>query len=160
MGSFTYSSTPPTQAALVLTFRLFAEDRSIERTAGDAGIPDEAAYVLGHSEEELQRLQLQARCLEGLTHRLILECGIKPGMRVLDFGTGAGDLALLVAQTVGPSGAVVGVDQEERSVRLSQQRADAAGLRNATFAVGGDDSLAQHGALDAAIGRLVLVPPA
>ena len=87
---------------------------------------EEAAYVLGHSEEELQRLQLQARCLEGPTHRLITECGIKPGMHVLDFGTGAGDVALLVAQTVGPNGSVVGVDQEERSVRLSEQRAAAA----------------------------------
>ena len=65
---------------------------------------EDAAYVLGHSEEELQRLQLQARFLEGPTHRLITECGIKPGMHVLDFGTGAGDVALLVAQTVGPSG--------------------------------------------------------
>ena len=118
---------------------------------------EEAAYVLGHSEEELQRLQLQARCLEGPTHRLITECGIKPGMHVLDFGTGAGDVALLFAQAVGPSGTVVGVDQEERSVRLSEQRAAAGGLLNATFAVGGDDSLAQHGVFDAAIGRLVLV---
>ena len=118
---------------------------------------EEAAYVLGHSEEELQRLQLQARFLEGPTQRLITECGIKPGMHVLDFGTGAGDVALLVAQTVGSNGSVVGVDQEERSVRLSQQRAAAAGLRNATFAVGGDESLAQHGPFDAAIGRLVLV---
>jgi SAM-dependent methyltransferase len=156
MGSFTYSSTPPTQAALVLTFRFFAEDKATERTAGGDMLED-AAYVLGHSEEELQRLQLQARCLEGPTHRLITECGIKPGMHVLDFGTGAGDVALLVAQTVGSNGSVVGVDQEERSVRLSEQRAAAGGLLNATFAVGGDDSLAQHGAFDAAIGRLVLV---
>ena len=117
---------------------------------------EEAAYVLGHSEEELRRLQLQARCLEGPTHRLITECGIKPGMHVLDFGTGAGDVALLFAQTVGERH-VVGVDQEERSVRLSEQRAAAGGLLNATFAVGGDDSLAQHGVFDAAIGRLVLV---
>ena len=28
---------------------------------------ENAAYVLGHSEEELQRLQLQARFLEGPT---------------------------------------------------------------------------------------------
>ena len=156
MGSFTYSSTPPTQATLVLRFQLFAGNKATESTAG-AEMPEEAAYVLGHSEEELQRLQLQARCLEGLTHRLITECGIKPGMRVLDFGTGAGDVALLVAQTVGPSGAVVGIDQEERSVALSRRRAEAAGLRNATFAAGGDDSLAQHGSFDAVIGRLVLV---
>ena len=33
-------------------------------------MPEEAGYVLGHSEEELQCLQLQAGCLEDLTHRL------------------------------------------------------------------------------------------
>ena len=100
----------------MVAFLVFAEEKATKRTIG-ADMPEEAAYVLGHSEEELQRLQLQARCLEGPTHRLITECGIKPGMHVLDFGTGAGDVALLVAQAVGPSGAVVGVDQEERSVR-------------------------------------------
>ena len=41
-------------------------------------------YLLGHADRELERLQLQARCLEGLYGRLIKECGIEPGMRVLD----------------------------------------------------------------------------
>ena len=141
----------------MVAFVVFAEGQGDQKINKGADMPEEAGYVLGHSEEELQRLQLQARCLENLTYRLITECGIKPGMRVLDFGTGAGDVALLVAQTVGPSGRVVGVDHDERSVRLSQQRATAAGLRNATFAVGGDKSLARHGPFDAAIGRLVLV---
>ena len=160
MGSFTYSSTPSTQAALVLAFRLFAEGQGDQKINKGADMPEEAGYVLGHSEEELQRLQLQARCLENLTYRLITECGIKPGTRVLDFGTGAGDVALLVAQTVGPSGTVVGVDHDERSVRLSQQRAAAAGLRNTTFAVGGDDSLAQHGSVRRGNRTIGARPPA
>jgi 2-polyprenyl-3-methyl-5-hydroxy-6-metoxy-1,4-benzoquinol methylase len=155
MGSFTYSPTNRPSGSILIGRR--RDKGEEEQNRGEADMPEEAAYVLGHSEEELQRLQLQARCLEGPTRRLITECGIKTGMRVLDFGTGAGDVALLVAQAVGSSGAVVGVDQEERSVRLSQQRAAAAGLRNATFAIGGDESLAQHGPFDAAIGRLVLV---
>ena len=46
-------------------------------------------YLLGHADPELERLQLQARCLEGLTRRLIKECGIEPGMRVLDLGSPA-----------------------------------------------------------------------
>jgi hypothetical protein len=41
-------------------------------------------YLPGHSEQEIERLQLQALCLEGLTRRLIKECGIEPGMRVLE----------------------------------------------------------------------------
>ena len=58
---------------------------------------DGSVYAPG-SEEELERLQLQARCLEGLTRRLVRECGIGPGMRVLDIGAGPGDVAFLVAR--------------------------------------------------------------
>jgi cyclopropane fatty-acyl-phospholipid synthase-like methyltransferase len=76
---------------------------------------DSPHYTPG-SESELERLQLQARCLEGLTRRLIRESGIRAGMRVLDLGCGPGDVAFLVAEAVGPSGSVVGVDREERSI--------------------------------------------
>jgi len=74
------------------------------------------------SEAELERPQLQALCVEGLTCRLIRESGIRPGMRVLDLGAGPGDVAFLVAEAVGPSGSVVGVDREERSVELAKRR--------------------------------------
>ena len=83
---------------------------------------DSPHYTPG-SESELERLQLQARCLEGLTRRLIRESGIRAGMRVLDLGSGPGDVAFLVAEAVGPSGSVVGVDREERSVDLARRRA-------------------------------------
>ena len=43
-------------------------------------------YLLGHADPELERLQLQARCLERLTRRQIRECGIEPGKRVHDLG--------------------------------------------------------------------------
>src|SRR5260370_32825755 len=43
-------------------------------------MPANSGYLLGHSDQEIERLQLQARCLEGLTRRLINECGVKPGM--------------------------------------------------------------------------------
>ena len=43
-----------------------------------------APHYTPGSESELERLQLQARCLEGLTRRLIRESGIRAGMRVLD----------------------------------------------------------------------------
>ena len=109
------------------------------------------------AETELERLQLQARCLEGLTRRLIRECGIGPGMRVLDLGSGPGDVAFLVAEAVGPSGSVLGVDREERSVMLAKRRAAEAGFANVAFAVADDDALPADAPFDAAIGRLVLI---
>ncbi len=89
------------------------------------------------SEAELERLQLQALCVEGLTCRLIRESGIRPGMRVLDLGAGPGDVAFLVAEAVGPSGSVVGVDREERSVELAKRRsAEIASLASSTVRSG------------------------
>jgi SAM-dependent methyltransferase len=117
---------------------------------------DEALYDPG-SEAEAERLQLQARCLEGLTRRLIRESGIGPGMRVLDLGAGPGDVAFLVAEAVGRTGSVIGVDREARSVALARRRATEAGHNNVAFMVAGDDALPADAPFDAAIGRFVLI---
>ena len=52
----------------------------------------------------------QAWLLEPLKERLFREAGIGQGMRVLDLGCGMGDVAMLAARLVGPSGRVVAVD--------------------------------------------------
>ena len=44
-----------------------------------------------------------------MTERLLRDAGIEPGMRVLDVGIGAGDVALLAAELAGPSGSVAAV---------------------------------------------------
>jgi Mycolic acid cyclopropane synthetase len=48
-----------------------------------------ADYVLGYSDFEMERLQIQAAALADVTRRLIDECNIQPGMRILDIGCGA-----------------------------------------------------------------------
>ena len=114
-------------------------------------------YLLGHADPELERLQLQARCLERLTRRLIKECGIKREMRVLDLGSGAGDVAMLVAEAVGPSGRVLVVDAAPRAVDTARRRAADVGLRHVEFVVGDDEQISNHALFDAAIGRCVLI---
>jgi ubiquinone/menaquinone biosynthesis C-methylase UbiE len=120
-------------------------------------MPSNINYLPGHSDQEIERLRLQALCLEGLTRRLIKECGIEPGMRVLDIGSGVGDVAILVAEVVGPSGSVVGVDAAERAVEASRHRARESDLQHVKFAVGTDRDLDELGQFDAVIGRFVLV---
>jgi cyclopropane fatty-acyl-phospholipid synthase-like methyltransferase len=66
------------------------------------------AYVLGHSDRELERLSTQARLIDPITRQIFRAAGIVPGMRVLDVGSGAGDVAFLAAEMVGDAGEVVG----------------------------------------------------
>ena len=66
------------------------------------------AYVLGHSDGELARLNAQARLIDPITRQFLRDAGIIPGMRVLDVGCGAGDVTFLAADLVGGAGEVVG----------------------------------------------------
>jgi SAM-dependent methyltransferase len=78
-------------------------------------------------------------------------------MRVLDVGTGAGDVALIAAEMVGASGGVVGVDHNPEVLETARSCARQAGLTNATFVEGDADALGLDGGYDAAVGRLVLM---
>jgi SAM-dependent methyltransferase len=49
------------------------------------------------------------------------EAGLKPGMRVLDLGCGAGDVAMLAADLVGPKGRVVGIDRSAEALDLKSE---------------------------------------
>ncbi len=115
------------------------------------------AYPLGHDADELQRLEDQARVLQPATETILTLAGIEPGMRVLDLGTGAGDVALTVAEMVGASGAVVGVDQSSEALARAAQRCEQRGVANVTFVHDDLHSAAVSGPFDAVVGRLVLL---
>src|SRR5215470_11189058 len=90
-------------------------------------------YILGHSEAEIRRLQMQAAILRPITERLLRCAGIQPGMRVLDLGSGAGDVAMLTAKLVGPSGSVVGIDRNPQVLSIATQRARSRRLQHLAF---------------------------
>jgi tRNA A58 N-methylase Trm61 len=58
-------------------------------------------YALGSTEAEHERLIRQAAPLAPCTERLFREAGIGPDQRVLEFGSGTGDVAMLVSRLVG-----------------------------------------------------------
>ena len=91
----------------------------------------EAYYVLGRSAEEVERLQSQAAFIQPFTDRLFRDAGIARGMKVLDLGSGAGDVALLAARLVGQEGAVLGIDTNPAILEVA--RARAAQHRNVSF---------------------------
>ena len=115
-----------------------------------------ADYYLGHSQLELDRLMAQAVVLRPITERLLLKAGLRPGMRVLDLGCGAGDVSLLVAERVGPNGFVVGIDIVEKAVNLARRRAEEHGFENAAFHLADDPDCAETEPFDLVIGRYVL----
>ncbi len=92
-------------------------------------------YRLGHGEHELRRLELQAVLARPITSRLLQDCGLDAGMRVLDIGSGAGDVAMLAAEIVGPTGRVIGIDRSDEVVQYARKRAEIAGLTQLDFRV-------------------------
>lgn len=115
-------------------------------------------YVLGHADAELQRLAEQAAFYADLTEDAFRRAGLAPGMRVLDVGCGAGDVSLLAAAAVGPTGEVLGIDRSADAVATAERRAAAAGVAHARFAVSEIDAVAPGDAgFDAIVGRLVLL---
>lgn len=117
---------------------------------------DANEYVLGHSERELKRLRRQAQLVNPITRQYLIEAGIAPGMRVLDVGSGAGDVAFLAADLVGASGQVVGVDRSPNALALARSRAKERSLANVTFRESEFSAMAFDQLFDAAIGRYVL----
>jgi SAM-dependent methyltransferase len=92
------------------------------------------------------------------TRRLLVDAGIGAGMRVLDIGCGAGDVALLTGELVGGRGEVVGVDREAGPLATARDRARERRLANVAFTHGGFEALPLGpGAFDAAVGRRVLM---
>jgi SAM-dependent methyltransferase len=112
--------------------------------------------VLGHSEHEVERLKGQARLIDPITERFFLGAGIGPGMRVLDVGSGAGDVAFLASDIVGAGGLVVGADRVPAAVQVARDRAAARSLRNVSFVEGDPAELTFDQPFDAVVGRYVL----
>jgi SAM-dependent methyltransferase len=115
------------------------------------------SYLLGHDAAELQRLEEQGRVLAPATGMILTLAGIAPGMRVLDLGTGVGDVALAVANRVGPTGSVLGIDRSPSALDVARQRAERAKLRNVEFVEGDLTAATLDGEFDAVVGRLVLL---
>jgi len=115
------------------------------------------SYALGSTDAEHERLIRQATWLAAHTERLFREAGIGPGQRVLDLGSGVGDVALIAARLVGPSGEVVGIERDPRSIARASARIAEAGLRNVSFTQSDAAQIPGDKPFDAAVGRYILM---
>ena len=115
------------------------------------------AYTMGRSKEETERLIQQSGLYEDITGRLLRDAGLFTGMKVLDIGSGAGDVTFAAAELVGSEGEVLGVDMNPEILETARTRARAAGLTNVQFVAGDAQTLGLPNDFDALIGRLVLM---
>src|SRR5215831_18683931 len=114
-------------------------------------------YALGYTDPEQDRLIRQAARLAPTTERLFREAGIGPGQRVLDLGSGMGDVAMLLARLVGASGEVVGIERDSISVEQAEARVAEADLRNVNFLNTDVNNIVTDEPFDAAVGRFILM---
>ena len=93
-----------------------------------------------------------------LNHRLVADARLRSGMRVLDLGSGTGYPALLAAQTIGPTGSVLGIDLAEDMLAAAGRKAKRLGLSNVTFRTGDVTTLPFEAAsFDAVTSRFCLM---
>ena len=130
-----------------------AKDRSVHLQASNR----DATYTLGRTSHETTRLIEQSRIYGASTHRLCKRAGISKGMRVLEIGSGAGDVALMLAELVGPTGQIVGVDVNANILDTARQRAADAGMQNVEFIASDARDLVFSDTFDAIVGRFVLM---
>jgi SAM-dependent methyltransferase len=100
---------------------------------------------------------LQAELLDPFMRRFLVDAGISAGMKVLDLGSGPGDVAFLAADLVGETGSVVGIDMNPAVLEVARSRAAEAGRTNLRFVEGDCRSASLPGDFDAVIGRFVLL---
>ena len=140
------------QAGYGLGVTPYHDDDSIERSLDNRC----ADYLLGSSDAEHERLIRQARRLAPVTERFFREADIRPGQRVLDLGSGVGDVAMLLSRLVGPSGEVVAIERDARSINRALARAAEVGLHNITFAQTDIAQFSSDASFDAVAGRFIL----
>ena len=117
----------------------------------------DAEYTMGRSESETERLIKQSQLYDDVTRRFFLRSGIAKGMKVLDVGSGAGDVALTLSEFVGAEGTVISVDLNADILETAKARAKEAGVTNIEFITGDTRTLELPNDFDAVVGRLVLM---
>src|SRR5687768_14292251 len=83
--------------------------------------------------------------------------GIVPGARVADIGCGPGAALVVMAEVVGPTGSVTGIDGDASAIGIAEQMIAQSGAGNATARVGAADATGlEPGAFDVVVMRHVL----
>jgi ubiquinone/menaquinone biosynthesis C-methylase UbiE len=81
-----------------------------------------AAFPSGTTAAERRRLDLQAEMYGRVSTWTLDALGLGIGQRVVDLGWGSGALLPLLAERVGPTGRVIGVDRDARLLAAARDQ--------------------------------------
>jgi ubiquinone/menaquinone biosynthesis C-methylase UbiE len=96
--------------------------------------------------------------VENITYNLLVDAGIKKGMRILDIGCGRGDVSFLLADMVGVEGSVLGLDLDNNALEVARERASENRFENVDFIKSDLNELSViNDQFDAVVGRRVLM---
>ncbi|MEP6756778.1 MAG: methyltransferase domain-containing protein [Chthonomonadales bacterium] len=90
-------------------------------------------YVLNTGSEAARRLAVVNEVHGADTRDALKLAGLSEGMRVADFGCGVGILSRYMAEHVGATGTVIGIDASEDQVAESQRQSAQLGVTNTHF---------------------------
>src|SRR5262245_3944753 len=92
-----------------------------------------AEYVLATGSAAVRRLHILHNIYSPAGRRILLQAGLKPGMRIADFGCGVGVVSRMLAEMTGPTGQVTGIDVASGQVEEARQLCAKSGLNNTSF---------------------------
>ncbi|HWO02660.1 MAG TPA: methyltransferase domain-containing protein [Blastocatellia bacterium] len=103
------------------SFNARRQQPATNTTKQNSGSSNNGEYALATGEAAAHRLQLLHNLYGPGARRLLMQAGIQPGMRVADLGCGVGTVTNLLAELVGPSGQVIGVDYSGEQIEQARE---------------------------------------
>jgi SAM-dependent methyltransferase len=90
-------------------------------------------YALATGRAAVRRLHVLHSIYAPAGRRLLLQAGLARGMNVADFGCGVGATTRMLAEIVGPSGSVTGIDADAGQTQHARELCENSGLINTSF---------------------------
>ena len=91
------------------------------------------SYVLATGAAAVRRLHVLHDIYSPAGRRVLLQAGLKQGMKVADFGCGVGVVTRMLAQMIGPAGHVTGIDVDAAQLERASDLCAQNGLANTSF---------------------------
>jgi SAM-dependent methyltransferase len=98
-----------------------------------ASLASSASYVLATGAAAVRRLHVLHDVYSPVGRRVLLQAGLKQGMKVADFGCGVGVVTRMLAKMAGPTGHVTGIDVNAAQLEQASELCAREGLTNTCF---------------------------